>query len=166
VTKPVEVGKVGPLQIAGYFDWPKLYKDVTGWGSNELCQVWEEFYKDKVSPIGKDIEIKWVFVRKVDRMHKYEMITFMKIWDCRPVEVTKDGTTKTLWYGRMQVYLTAKIDRDFQGLFDTPMMSKLWGIYDAVTSMEHFGFNHWDHWYYKMYELQAVIKDNFGVDTK
>lgn len=164
--KKEDVGKVGPLHVSGYFDWPDLYKQITGWGKNELCQVWEIFYKDKVGGLGKDIEVQWYFVRKVDKMHKYEMKVLMKIWDCRIVEVTKNGQTQKKWAGRAQVYMESSIDRDFQGFFDGPFTKHLWGIYDSLTHLQKFSFNHWDHWYYKMYELQGIIKNNFGADTR
>lgn len=166
MSKKGEIGAAGDFNYSGYFDWPGLYATIMKWAGKEMLKIYEPLYKDKTTKQGfAEREFNWIFERKVDRMHKYTMNVNLRMWDIQNVEVTKDGVTKNLDRGRMRLRISAEMNNDYQGLFSKPPWDKLFGVYGTIMNWD-WGFQHWDPWYNKMFELQAEIKNFLGVDSR
>jgi hypothetical protein len=162
----IDIHKTGPLTYSGYYDWPGLYSTIIGWAKKERLKVFETLYKDKISKGFTEREIEFTFLRKVDRMNKYIYKVAIKIWDAQKVEVTQNGEVKKIERGRLRVLIEGSIDRDHQGLFEKGVF---WlTIRNIFYRMRHWQwlFEHADTVQTKVYELQKVIKEQLGMDTK
>lgn len=160
------ITKIGPLNYSGYIDWPKLYTVVTNWAKAEKMKIFEPAYKDKTDGQGfTEREITLTFLRKVDRMNRYEITIQMRLWDCQPVEITKNGAKKIVDRGRIRVNIDSQINRDWQNIFDESFFTKkLRRVFYTLRNWE-WNLKHADTVLEKTYDLQKVIKEALEMDT-
>lgn len=154
------------FHYSGYFEWPGVYDFICGWLKQNQLKLYEKTYKDKTSKDGfTEREISIFAEKAVDRMNKYHMGVEIKMWDCQEVEVTKDGTTQKLSRGRFRVRLYSDITEDYQDLFaGSPVWSKMKGLYNKLNTW-NWGFEHWDYWYTKTFELHQALREYLKTDT-
>ena len=160
--KEDDVGNVGPFNYSGYFKFSNIYKIITRHAKEGRYLMIEPWYKDKTGGAGNEKEIRWYMENKVDRMHKYILvIDYIQV----DGQVMKDDPTGKTMRGRFVIKMEAKIDRDYQGLFESSPMKYFWGIYDRLVGRDYF-YNHWDVLYNEMYSILADIKKELKVDTR
>lgn len=155
------------FQYSGYFEWPGLYNYIVSWMRSNLLKIYEPTFKDKTSQDGvTEREITIYGEVKVDRMIKRTIKIDLHLWDCQKVTVTKDGVSKDMERGRIQIKIATNIARDYQDIFNESGISKkLWVLYDKMTSNK-FELTDWDDWFAKSHEFFIGIKNYLGVDTE
>ena len=153
------------FQYSGYFDWPKLYKLILGWASTEQFKIFETLYKDKTGKGITEREFSWYFDRKVDLMNKYVLEVTLQMWDCTKVKITKNGKEVSCERGRLKIGISAKIDSDFQELFDKNAFYRaMYPLYAKLTGVKQ-AFTHEDDLYNLRYELLNQIKTFLDTET-
>lgn len=157
---------IGPLNYSGYLDWPHIYTAMTNWAKNENMKIFEPVYKDKTDAQGfTEREMTIAFIKKVDRLNKYIITVSIRLWDCQPVEITENGTKRTVERGRARFLLSSVIDRDWQNIFDESLFwKKMRRVYYQLRNWD-WNLDHWDTLYAKAYDLNKVIKQALGMDT-
>ena len=165
MTKDIDLPPI-TLRYNGLFDFDGLYAAVIDWAKNYGYRWHEKAYKHKVpSPKGAEHEIEWEITKEVTEYISYTISFAVHIWDLREVEVTIDGKKKNLSNARLYIVMNGKITPDWQkrfngGRFIQWMGEKYlkWiGDVDAIYA---------DQLYYRMWNLHALIKKYFDLQTK
>ncbi|MFT4326735.1 MAG: hypothetical protein ACMXYK_04495 [Candidatus Woesearchaeota archaeon] len=163
---PDPTGNAPEITFSGYYSWKNLYATLTKWYTEQELEIFETVFKDKTSGSGfTERELEWEGSKEVDRMNKFYMKVAIKIWDSQVVEVTENGTTKKMDRGRLRVRITAEIEDDWQGLFSGSNFKQTMGnLYRRLIKWD-WGFNEWDYWMNKQYELRDAIRNTLGMET-
>jgi hypothetical protein len=107
------------IKFKGLYDYEGLYRDMWAWIERRKYRIQESRYKDKLfSPLGTEIEPKWLCEKKVDEYVKYTIEVVWHLWDAKDVEVVENGEKKKYTTGRMTINLKGTVDLDYAGIFD------------------------------------------------
>lgn len=160
----------GPIYVryTGLFDFDALYTAIVDWCKNEGYLWEEETYKHKVpSALGAEQEWKWHAEKEVTSYIKYEIKIEAHIWDRTEVEVTKDKKRKKLTNGRFQLILNGNVITDWQKKWEKNKFSRFLGkLYEEHIIRKEIENIYHDQLYYRLWNLQAIIKKFFDVQTK
>jgi hypothetical protein len=144
-----------------------MYAAIIDWAKN-YGFLWHEVdYKHKVpSPKGAELELKWTLHKKVSEYVTYDIVITSHIWNLLENEVEIDGKKKTLTSANLFIWLEPKVNFDWQkkGESGGKLTKKLKDWYDKLLSRDN-SF-HFDNLYYHAWNLHAVMKSFFDVQTK
>lgn len=119
------------LKHKGYFDFKDFYNYCYDWLKDEGFNVAEEEYTEKVDGAGKEIQLKWVFSKKVSDYIKHEGVVSWHITTMTDEEVMVDGKKKKMNKGDLKMKVMALIVKDYDSKWDATPRLKMWrGIYD------------------------------------
>ena len=155
------------IRYSGLFDFDGFYAAVIDWCKMYGYKWDEETYKHKVpSPKGAEQEWKWVCEKEVTEYLKYKITFKPHLWDMTEIEVEKDGKKKTLTNGRIEVPIQAVMIMDWQKKFVGSRFKEWMGkMYLKMYRRELENIWH-DNLYYRLWNLQAIIKKYFDMQTK
>lgn len=163
--KDVKLERV-TLRYNGLFDFDGLYSALIDWAKN-YGYMWHEIdYKHKVpSPKGAEQEFKWLLTLKITDYIFYEILLTTHAWDIMEVEVETAGRKKTLLNGRIYIWFDPTVHFDYQKKFKGGKIAeKLFEWYQKI--MERDLSNYLDQLTYRVYDLHAVLKTYFEMQTK
>ena len=156
------------LNYNGLFDFDGLYAAVTDWAKNYGYMWYERSYKHKVpNPKGAEQELDWLISKKVTEYIAFEVWIEIHTWDQTEVEVDVDGKKKALTNARVHLTIKGKVIYDRQGRFEkgsrfAKMLGDWYGGYIYKREIESY----WDQLYYRMWNLQAILKKYFEMQTQ
>ena len=162
--------KFPPIRIRynGIFDFDALYAAMIDWAKN-YGYIWEEeTYKHKVpSPAGAEQEWGWHVDKDVSDYLHFKILILGHLWDMKEVEVEKDGKRKKLISGRFEIVMIGMMTTDWQKRWGKNKLSKFLGkIYEKYVIVKELENIYGDQLWYRMYNLQAVLKKFFDMQTK
>ena len=122
-------GKVAQESI---FRFKELYKFAYEWLVDEQYKVVEKNYKEKITPDGKEIEFEWTITRKINDYLRFDIEMKWRLFKLQEVEITQNGEKRKMDKGRIEVKVTAFLERDYEGRWETsPFKKFMRGIYDT-----------------------------------
>ncbi len=153
-------------QYTGLFDFDGLFAAIIDWAKN-YGFMWHEWeYKHKVpSPKGAETEHKWVLHKSINEYVRYEILITVHVWDMLEVEVEVDGKKKSLTNARIYIWLETTVFYDWQEKFKGGKITKKLGeIYNKWMDRDLSVYL--DQAYYRSWDLQAIIKTYFDMQSK
>jgi hypothetical protein len=154
-------------QYTGLFDFDGLFVSIIDWAKN-YGFMWHEWeYKHKVpSPKGAETEHKWVLNKNINEYVRYEILITVHVWDLLEVEVEVDGRKKSLSNARIYIWLETTVFYDWQKKFQKSgkIGKKLGELYNQW--MDRDLSSYLDQAYYRSWDLQAIIKTYFDMQSK
>ncbi|MBI4980301.1 hypothetical protein HZC30_01945 [Candidatus Woesearchaeota archaeon] len=155
------------LQYTGLFDFDGLFAAIIDWAKN-YGFMWHEWeYKHKVpSPKGAETEHKWMLHKNISEYIRYEILVTVHVWDLLEVEVEVNGKKKSLSNARIYIWLDTKVLFDWQEKFKKGgMIGKGLGkLYNQWMDRDMSVYL--DQAYYRSWDLQAIIKTYFDMQSK
>ncbi len=153
------------IRYSGLFDFDGLYSAMIDWAKN-YGYMWHEIdYKHKVpSPKGAEQEWKWVMTKEVNDYVHFRVFIQAHVWNLTEMEVEVDGKKKVLSSGNMHIQMKGTVTYDWQSKFSGGWFSELLGSFYAKAH-ERDVANYWDTLHYRMYNLHAIIKKFFDMQT-
>lgn len=122
----------GKIAQDSVFRFKDLYKFAYEWLVDEEYLVSEKNYKEKVTPGGKDIEFEWMIFKKINDYIKFNMNMKWRVLGIQDVEVSENGGKRKMDKGRIEVKITATLERDYENKWETsPFKKFMRGIYDT-----------------------------------
>ena len=155
------------LRYSGLFDFDGMYAAITDWAKN-YSFIWHETdYKHKVpSSAGAEQELKWVMEQDVTEYVNYKIVIEVHIWDMLDVEVDVEGKKKSLANARLYLLITPTVTFDYAKLFaGSKFVEKLGKWYYRLLHKDLEG-KHIDGLWYRTFNLQALIKKYFDLQSK
>ena len=160
--------KYPPIRVRynGLFDFDGLYAAMTDWAKNYGYLWEEESYKHKVpSPKGAEQEWLWFAEKNVTDYIHYKLMILGHIWDM--TEVEKEGKRKKLTNGRFEIIIIGTLTTDWQKKWGQNKFSRFLGrMYEKYVMVKEIETIYGDQLWYRMWNLQAVLKKFFDMQTK
>jgi hypothetical protein len=160
----------GPIYVryTGLFDFDALYAAIIDWCKSHGYKWDEETYKHKVpSPRGAESEWAWYAEKDVTDYIKYKISMKVHTWDGTEVEVIKDKKKKKLTNARFQIIMNGTIITDWQKRWEKNRFTRFLGrLYEEHIIRKKIENNYHDDLYYRLWNLQAIIKKFFNMQTK
>ncbi len=154
------------LRYSGLFDFDGLYSAMIDWAKN-YGYMWHEIdYKHKVpSPKGAEQEWKWQMTKEISDYIHLKIFMQAHIWNLTEIEVDIDGKKKALSSGNMHIQMKGTVTYDWQKKFSSGSRFSEWlgQIYAKLHERDLSGY--WDMLHYRMYNLTAVMKKYFDMQT-
>lgn len=156
------------LRYTGLFDFDGLYAAVIDWAKNYGYQWHETSYKHKVPrPTGAEQELEWQITKKVTDYLHFQVNFSIHTWDQKEVEVDIDGKKKSLTDARIYLIMKGKLTYDWQGRFaGSRFAEKLGKWYYQYVAKKEVESVYYDQLYYRMWNLHAILKKYFDMQTK
>ena len=141
---------------------------MTDWAKNYGYLWEEESYKHKVpSPKGAEQEWLWFAEKNVTDYIHYKLMILGHIWDMTEVEVEKEGKRKKLTNGRFEIIIIGTLTTDWQKKWGQNKFSRFLGrMYEKYVMVKEIETIYGDQLWYRMWNLQAVLKKFFDMQTK
>lgn len=156
------------LRYNGLFDYDGLYAAIIDWGKN-YGYMWHEVdFKHKVpSPKGAEQELKWEMSLNVTDFVQHKIVFEVHIFDLSEVEVDLGGgKKKTLSNARISIIIKGTLTLDWQNKFgEGKFIQKIGQMYYNLVFKSKLG-DVWDQFYYRLWNLDAVIKKYFEMQSK
>jgi hypothetical protein len=156
------------LRYNGLFDFDGLYAAVIDWAKNYGYMWHEQDYKHKVpSATGAEQEFKWFLTKNVTEYIRYDILFTIHSWDMLEVQVDVDGQKKDLTNARLYIWMEGTLHYDWQKKFSKGgwFGRKLGTVYNKVMMLD-MEVKYFDPLYYRMWNLQAILKKYFDMQTK
>jgi len=153
------------IRYQGLFDFDGLYAAMIDWAKN-YGYMWHEIdYKHKVpSPKGAEQEWKWQMTKEVNEYVHFKILITSHGWDLTEVMVDVNGKKKPLTSGRIYIHMEGAVTFDWQKKFTGGPFPELLGkIYTRLHDRDRS--NYWDTLHYRMYNLHAILKKYFDMQT-
>ena len=152
------------LRYEGIFDWDGLYAAIVDWAKMNSYKWVEKSFKHKVpSPEGAEEEIEWILETKATEYLKYSINLTVHTWNMMDVDVDVNGKKKKLTSTKLYIILEPTLSYDWQNRFQgSKLLKKLSYWYFNLSG----GVNHWDTLYYRTWNLHAMMKKYFDMQSK
>lgn len=129
----VEFDKVYTSKIKqdGIFNFKEMYRFCLAWLVDENYDVTEKTYTEKITAVGKELEIRWDAVKKISDYFKFNIMAVWKILNMSDVEVTENGKKIKMNKGSAEIRITGVLQKDYENKWeDNPFSKFLRTLYD------------------------------------
>ncbi len=157
------------MRYEGLFDFDGLYAAIIDWAKNYGYMWHEKTYKHKVpTPKGAVQEFEWHLTKQVNDYVEYYIRMRVKTWDLTEVEVEINGKKRVLNNARVKLLMIGDVRFDWQKRFSTgtKFARTLGRLYRSFIYSKDIESIHWDTLTYRKWDLQAVIKKYFDLQSK
>ena len=121
----------GKIKQTGIFEFKEFYRFCYSWLVDKGYFVVEKVYSEKVTPVGKEVEIEWEASRKISDYFRFVLKVKWRILGMKDVEVEKDGAKVGMNKGQPEIKVAAVLEKDYEGRWETSAFLKfLRGWYD------------------------------------
>jgi hypothetical protein len=122
------------VKYSGIFSFKDLYNFAYDFLTDKGFFIEEKNYSEKVKPEGKEIEIKWVCLKKITDYFRYEIVINFKITGLLDIEITKEGKKFVSNKGDVEIKFSGSLERDYENKFETSAFLKFMrGVYDKYV---------------------------------
>lgn len=132
------------LKHKGFWSFKDFYEFCFGWFQDNGFYLAENEYVEKITPIGKNIEIKWEATKKITDYFQYKIKLAWQISGLVEAEVEEEGKKIKTNKGEIKLTFEAILVKDYESKWeDRPIWKFLRGTYDKyiirTTSEEQEG---------------------------
>jgi len=157
------------IKKVGIIDLDGLYQTMYRWFYDQKYYFEEGTSRLRPgSPAGVQYEYRWTAWRKVNDYVKFNISTWIYVYDAKELEVIKEGKKIKLTKCRLQIELDGSVEMDYTGRFSKTKFGQFlfWFYNSFILQEEKFVANWWDELYYRMYKLQTIIKEYIDMEAK
>jgi len=124
----------GKINHDGIFDYKEVYRFMYAWLTDFEYFVEEKTYTEKAKPEGKEVEIHWIARRKISDYFRFVLKVDWNIFGMTSVEVIKDNIKIKANKGRIEIKVTAFLEKDYENRWEkTSFLKFLRGVYDRFV---------------------------------
>jgi len=151
----------------GLTDFDALYAAVIDW-CKQYGYIWHETtYKHKIpSPKGAEQRWKWKMEKEVTDYIQYIINMEARVWELNEIIVEKGGKKKSLSSGRFEIIISGVLVGDWQKRWKGKWGKRFGAIYDKYIMNKEFESLYGDQLYYRIWNLQALLKKFFDMQSK
>tara|TARA_Y100000034_G_C6863089_1_gene393065 strand:+ start:997 stop:1524 length:528 start_codon:yes stop_codon:yes gene_type:complete len=156
------------VKYNGLFDFDGLYAAIIDWAKNYGYMWHEKTYKHKVpSPAGAEQEFEWQMNKEVDQYVKHSINLKVHMWELTEVQVEVGDKQKTLSNARLYIWIEGDLVLDQDKIFkNRGKFAGTLGKWYRKLRKKDFDSVYGDAFYYRLWNLQALIKKYFDMQTK
>ena len=158
------------VQYKGIFDMRDVYETIADFFRQKKFKFYEVQQRlRKPGPFGTEIAYQFRATRKVEDYYEWVVEVLIETFDMHDVEVVaKDGTKKKMSKGRLWIYLDAKVDMDYEKMFESSsFLANLRGFYHKYIIKKKIEGIWWDELYYKItLKLHSIIKERLKMASE
>ena len=165
IESQVKLNKI-TVSYTGLFDFDGLYAAIIDWAKN-YGFLWQEIdFKHKVPTKGAEVELKWALTKNITDYIGNEITITSHVWNMQEVEVDVGGKKKIFNSAVLYIWLEPKVLFDWQKKAESGgWLAKILGRwYNKIMEREYC--NYIDELYYRTWNLHAIIKTYFDMQTK
>jgi hypothetical protein len=153
------------VRYTGVFDFDALYATIVTWCKDKGYEWQEETFKHKVpNSEGAEQELKWIAQKIVTDYIQHKIKMAVHIWEITEVESKKK---KKLTKARFELIIVGSLITDWQKKWGKSKFSKFLGkVYEERIIRREIEGVYADNLWYRLWDLHAVIKKFFGMQTK
>lgn len=108
----------------GIFDYKEVYRFMYTWLTDYQYFVEERVYTEKAKPEGKEVEIHWIARRKISDYFRFILKVDWNIFGMTSVEVVKDNIKVKANKGRIEIKVTAFLEKDYEHRWENTAFAK------------------------------------------
>lgn len=121
----------GKVKHDGIFDFKEMYRFCLTWLTDNGFLVQEDTYSEKVTPKGKEIEIRWNAKKKISDYFMFNLKPAWRILGMTDVEVTENGKKIKMNNGNVEIKLTGDLVKDYEHRWENkPFIKFLRDVYN------------------------------------
>ncbi|MBS3084702.1 hypothetical protein J4411_02205 [Candidatus Pacearchaeota archaeon] len=120
------------ISYDGIFNFREFYTFCHNWLTEESgLEVVETEYSEKIAGPAKEIKFKWTATKDVTDYFRFEIKIGFSVRPLTEIEVNQGGEKVKTNKGKIEIKVTANLERDYDGKFETSGKMKIWrGIYE------------------------------------
>ncbi|MEM4152647.1 MAG: hypothetical protein QXK80_00795 [Candidatus Pacearchaeota archaeon] len=116
---------------AGIFDFKTIYNFLYDLFTYYNYVVIEQKYSEKIKAEGKELEILWLCLRKINDYFRFRIKVRIFIVGMSSVEVVRENVKVKRDKGEIEVKIASYLEKDYENKWETnPVTKFLRGIYD------------------------------------
>ncbi|MGM5488295.1 MAG: hypothetical protein ACQESG_05070 [Nanobdellota archaeon] len=156
------------VKFKGVFDFQNLFQTIYDWLDDHEYEVNEKIFKHKIpTPKGAEKEIEWAAHREVTHYIKYNINFKFRIFDLRDVEIQRGEQKLMKSYGKVRVTISPVLEVDYNDVFSGNKFKQFLGkLFNDRVYDPDIGALYADPLQYRMYQLQALIKQTLDMDAQ
>ena len=124
--------------------------------------VIEKNYKEKITPGGKNIEIKWECTKKVDEYSKFKITVEWGFFGINDIKAVKDGKEVKMQHGEIDIRVTVDLVLDYQDKWEeSAFLTFLKSFYEKYLYVGTIGKlkgDLWDEGWKFFNEIKAFVE--------
>ena len=119
------------LTHKGYWSFKDFYEFCFDWIQDNGYFLSEKEYKEKISAMGKNVEIKWEATKEVTDYFKYQIKLNWQVLGLVEAEVEEEGKKIKTNKGEVKISFEAVLIKDYESKWENkPIWKFLRGTYD------------------------------------
>lgn len=158
------------LQYKGIFDMQDLYESIADFFRQKKFKFYEIQQRHRrPGPFGSEILYQFKAVRKVEDYYQWVVELTIETFDVHDVDVVlKDGTRKKMTKGRLWLYLSGKVEHDYEKLWEkSAFLAHLKNFYNKYIVKKTAEGVWWDELQYRIVlRLHALIKERLKMASE
>jgi hypothetical protein len=116
------------------FSFKDIYRFTYEWLLEENYLVIEKKYSEKITPIGKEVEIEWEAKKKISDYFRFNMKFAWHIIGMNSIEVEQDGKKIKINKGDFELKISGLLEKDYEGRWEANAFNKfLRDVYDKYV---------------------------------
>lgn len=116
---------------SGIFDFKDFYNFLYEWFRSLDYVVLEEKYSEKIKPAGKEVEVLWLCLKKINDYFRFRVKVRIFITRMVEVEITEEGVKISKNKGEIEVKFSGSLESDYENKWEeSPIMKFFRGLYD------------------------------------
>ena len=150
------------IRYRGIFDFDGLYKFLVKWIKNKDF----DFYETRVMDKPPYKIHKLMGRKKINFMVMFVIHTELWLWEAKPVQVIKNGKTKTLTEARMKIMISGDIIWDYDGDFEKSQgLKKMENFLNNKILYHENLLKYIDYFDYYLHDYMTEIKKYLEMET-
>lgn len=106
------------VKQAGIFDFKEVYRFAYEWLVDEGYDVTEKNYSEKISAIGKEVEIEWDAKKKISDYFRFNLGIKWHIIGMTSIEVDQEGKKVKMNKGNFELKAKGVLEKDYEGKWE------------------------------------------------
>lgn len=144
----------GPIDLGDFYTQLKLWFYHQGYG-DEFKNFKEVKYVQRIKPLGKEIDLKWVGEKNVSDYFSYAIAMTMLVNGMKDVEVSKNGKKVKMSSLNIEIKLFADLIKNRKGKWKkNSLIKKIYEIFIVKDRIENYKLE----LYQRIYSLHDEIK--------
>jgi hypothetical protein len=147
------------------YDLDSIYKSIRAWLNDREFEYNEDVYKDKISDLGNELELKMSGELRVTEFVKFNVKLEAKFYGVKEFEADYMGSKRKVNNGQFFILLSGVVTYDYKGRFKSDASQFFLDLLVKRLLKNYFDVKYVDRLYYELYSLQTLIKEQVYMET-
>ena len=155
----VEKASEFQLKYKGIYDLDGFYRDMASFFHDRKYILQESLYKHKIP----EIQFGWEAWRDDSEFKRSKIRIDMWSWNTKEVQVKVGGKERTMYSGRIRMYITSELNYDYRNRFNESNIKKLMLKFLMRVVFFYRTLGEWDDLYYETNDLKNKLKASLNM---